>query len=105
MIQPKYSYEKGYEYFVSSENGMEYFQTEEERDVYLKTEVLPSYEDSDGTWYSEVSDIIAGVITHITKECNRQVPIGSLDEDGYDEDGEWWEDQESYRCDFELQKI
>lgn len=101
-----YSYIKGYEYFVHDPggDGMSFFKTEEERDKYVTNVIIPSYLDHDG-WYEEVKEIVVGKVTHNVIECDKEEPVGSIDEEGYDEDGDWWGTDTDFRCNFKLQEV
>jgi hypothetical protein len=103
----KYNPTKEYIYWVYDANGdgFSFFKTEEERDEYATNEIFPSYLDG-GFWYSDIeSCIFGGVLTHQASKTNIQTPVGEIDEDGYDEDGEYWEDDMKFRCNYELKEI
>ena len=81
-------------------DGLTFWQTAEERDAYAVREINSYLDDS--VWFEEVENIIAGVVTHTTQAINIQHPVGALDGDGYDEEGDYWEDPDDTKCDYAL---
>lgn len=81
-------------------DGLTFWQTAEERDAYAVREINSYLDDS--VWFEEVENIIAGVVTHATQAINIQHPVGALDGDGYDEEGDHWEDPDDTKCDYAL---
>ena len=89
-------------YFVyDKENGIETFKTEQEQLDYAKNLINDCRNEE---WDEEVEDIICGIITHITHQCNVKKRPGML-VDGYDEAGFCWPDDMDYICDYEMVKI
>src|SRR5690606_22964357 len=52
-----------------------------------------------------VGEVFVGTVTGVATATNVQRPAGELDEEGMDENGEWWEEETSFRCDFEIQPL
>jgi len=82
-------------------DGMQYFATEYERDQAARAAINNSLED--GVWSELADQIVVGVITASAKAVNiRHKPADAIiDENGDDEDGVYWGDQERI-CDYEL---
>ena len=91
-------------YFVydSQGDGFMYFQSESCRDDHAR-DVISSYM-NDG-WDEEVVNIVAGKLTHTTLMTKKVDRPDAIDEDGWDQDGQYWDDDWSYRCDYELLKL
>lgn len=85
------------------ERDVVFFEKEEDRNEYAK-EIIDSC--CDDEWCSEVEEICAGAVTHVTKQTNLKIkpPIEELDEDGFDENGNCWNDFDTI-CDYELKEI
>lgn len=91
-----------YFYYDPNYNEYHYFATKEERDkdVYdLISDYTEIYDDS------LLTDIFAGEITHCVKMFNKTIRPTNLDEEGYDDNGEYWDNECSYKCDIELVPI
>ncbi len=91
-----------YRFFLYCPNeGLTFWRTEEERDRAGR-DLIDDYL-SDGEWNDEVTLISAGIATHGVAEVDRKDRVGELDEDGYDEAGEYWASSEyDYACNHEL---
>jgi hypothetical protein len=91
-------------YFIFDGQGDQfmYFKTESERDNHAKT-VISAYM-NDG-WDEEVTEVVAGKLTHTTIMTNKVDRPDSIDEDDYDQDGQYWDPDWSYRCNYELLKL
>jgi hypothetical protein len=91
-----------YRFFLYCPNdGLTFYRTEEERDKAAR-DLIEDYL-SDGEWNDEVTMINAGVVTHHVAEVDRKDRVGKLDDDGYDEAGEYWASTEyDYACNHEL---
>ena len=98
----KYHYAKGFEYFLHDpENGMVFFETAKERDEYAD-KAIKEYLDADG-WHEDVTSIIAGKVTHRTKETDRvdRPADEDIDEEGCDGEGSYWGDTD-FKCNYKL---
>lgn len=83
--------------------GMEFYSSKEERDEAAKN-CIPLY--CDDGWDEMVEQVCVGEVTAMATQTNLSERQGELDEDGHDEDGEYWGDQDIYaRCDYELLPI
>lgn len=90
-----------YKFFLYDPNdGITFWKTEEERDKAAE-DAINSYLDDE--WSDEVSGVVAGVVTHHTVEIDRVDKVGQLDEDGYDEAGQYWPSSDyDYSCNYAL---
>ena len=84
-------------------DGLTFWRTAEERDVYAARDIRTYLDDN--VWFEEVQDIVAGVVTHAVQAVNVQRPVGTLDKDGYDEDGNYWEQPDGTKCDYVLMPL
>ena len=90
-----------YFFYDPEEGGFSFFATAAERDAeaakaleYYRQEAL-----EDG-WPDAVFMLRCGVVTHAAHEVNRVERVGELDEGGYDEADEQWDDEEcTVKCD------
>lgn len=92
-----------YRFFLYDPNdGLTFWKTEQQRDQAAK-DAIDCYLDDNG-WDEDVTRISAGMVTHRAAEINVIDRVGELDEDGYDEAGEYWDSDEFERkCGYELQ--
>ena len=92
---------KEYRFFLYDPNdGITFWKTEEERDKAAEA-AIDCYLDDE--WSDEVSGVVAGVVTHQTVEIDRVDKVGQLDEDGYDEAGQYWPGSDyDYGCTYAL---
>lgn len=100
-----YSPSPEYRYFLYDPNdGHTFYRTPEERDIAAKS-LIEDYL-VDGEWSEQVVDIYAGEATHSVSEVERIDKVGELDEDGYDENGEYWVDDDvDYKCNYDLRPL
>jgi hypothetical protein len=85
-------------------DGLTFWRTAKERDDYAETEIRTYLDDNQ--WFEEVEGVCAGTCTHVTRQCDVVEPVGDIDEDGYDEAGEFWPDQDAAcKCDYKLTPI
>ncbi len=100
----RHSFAPGYIYWCYSPegDGMTFWNTEKGRDEYAQSE-LRNYLDSDEGWYEEVQGVVCGVVTHSAQQIDIQRPVGVIDEEGYDEEGEGpWSDELDCRCNYKM---
>ena len=92
---------KEYRFFLYDPNdGITFWKTEEERDKAAEA-AIDCYLDNERS--DEVSGVVAGVVTHQTVEIDRVYKVGQLDEDGYDEAGQYWPGSDyDYSCNYAL---
>lgn len=62
--------------------------------------IIPNYLD-DG-WSEDVTGVFVGTITHAATMCDKVERAGEVDEHGYDEDGEHWDQGWEYKCDYKM---
>lgn len=79
--------------------GFKYYQTTEDRDKD-QGNVIQAYLD-DG-WDEEVENVVAGEVTHTCQKINIEHRPEKLDEDGHDEDGNYWAAEWDYKCNYDL---
>lgn len=89
----------------SPETGLQAFATESQRDEYCERMIIESMDDN--KWTDDVESIIAGVITHSTQKTDiiARPDDSEIDEDGNDNDGEWWPAEVEYKCNYDLLPI
>jgi hypothetical protein len=88
-----YSPSAEYRYFLYDPyDGHAFYRTPEERDAAAES-LIKEYL-SDDLWNEGVVDIYAGEVTHQVNEVERLERVGQLDDDGYDENGEYWGDSD-----------
>lgn len=78
---------------------MLFFETEEEARAVAQKSVDLSL---DEFWSEDVDRICYGRVTHAATQVNRSDRPESLDEEGYDEDGEYWPADCEFKCNYEL---
>jgi hypothetical protein len=83
--------------------GLSFYKTESHRDDSAK-EIIKGYLDNN-EWTGEVEGVFAFVVTHQARQANIIYPAGELDEDGYDGEGNYFQEADSYNCDYELKPI
>lgn len=105
MSNYEYDPKPDYPFFLCDPQGegIRFFRTEAERDEAAKKAIL-EYVDH-GEWASEVEEVFVGIVTGVATATNIERPAGDLDEEGMDENGEWWEEETSFRCYFEIQPM
>ena len=92
-----------YRFFADDPNdyGTEFFRTKEEAEKTAKQAIL-SY--LDGGWSDEVVFVSVGEVTGVATQCDVKYPVGELDEDGCDEDGDYFGEHE-YLCNYKIKPI
>ena len=83
-------------------DGMLFFETEQEAKANAQQSVDLSL---DEFWSEDVDRICYGRVTHAATQVNRSDRPESLDEEGYDEDGEYWPADCEFKCNYELLPI
>ena len=53
-------------------------------------------------WSEEVTGVCVGIITHRAQMCDKVERDGSVDEDGYDDEGTYWEPYWEYKCNYKM---
>lgn len=96
------SAEKPYFYYDGEGNGFEYFATEAERDAAANEAIQACLDDG---WAEGVEDIIAGKVTHTTKQIDVIHKPEVVDENGYDAVNDMhWVDYDTV-CNYILEPI
>jgi hypothetical protein len=95
------NFKKDRPYFVLDPegDGITYFETIEERDKFAD-ECIKQYLYDE--WSEEVTNVVAGVVTHSTQQTDREDRPAELDEEGCDGDGLYWDPDCEYRCNYKL---
>ncbi len=90
----KYTPDADHRFGLCDQNweGLTFHKTAEDRDAHAR-EVIKNYLDEDG-WSNEVTGIFAFVVTHRATAVDVVEKKGERDEDGYDENGEYWPDND-----------
>lgn len=84
--------------------GFTFHKSQEDRDAYAR-EVIEEYL-IEGEWSDEVTGIFAFAVTHRATATDVVEKKGELDEDGYDENGEYWPDNDAdCKCNYALKPI
>ncbi len=85
-------------------NGLTFWKTAKERDEAGK-ELVEEYLD-DGEWSEQVLGIFTGTVDGCIAKVDQKHRVGKLDDDGYDEDGQYWPNNKfDYTCNYELQPL
>ena len=56
-------------------------------------------------WPSDLLNIVVGKVTQRATETNHQYPPDHVDEEGYGDDGLYWDNEIDYRCDVEMMPL
>lgn len=93
-----------FRFFLYEPEGDEftYFSSPEDRDEYAKGAIAGYLDDG---WIEDVEQVIAGEITHTTQQTQRVERPAEIDEDGHDQDGNYWDSDWDYKCHYELLPI
>ena len=90
-----------YGLYDSYGEGVTFHESREDRDAYAK-KVIKEYLSED-EWHEEVTQVFAFVVTDRATAVNIIERKGELDDDGYDENDEYWPYHGvDYKCDYEL---
>lgn len=82
-----------------NESGFELFETLDDALDAANERVQGYLEDA---WSDEVTSVCAGKITHRAKMCDQVFPDGEIDEDGFDEAGDYWGPDCDYKCNYKM---
>jgi len=85
-------------------NAFETYATFEEQ-AKAAEEIIKSYLDADNSWPEEVTGIIYGIVTGRATKCDVVNRPEKLDDDGYDEEGQYWPEEIDYFCNYEMAAI
>ena len=82
--------------------GITFYESAKERDEAAE-KTIQAYLD-DGAWFEEVTSVFAFMVTHRATEIDTVQLVGEIDEDGYDEAGEYWSNTDcEYKCNYAMQ--
>jgi|LakMenEpi03Aug12_release.lakeMendotaPanAssembly.Ray.scaffolds.fasta_scaffold962958_2 hypothetical protein len=82
-------------------DGITFYESAKERDEAAE-KTIQAYLD-DNVWFEEVTSVFAFMVTHRATEIDVVRPVGEIDEDGYDEVGEYWPDTDCQsKCNYAL---
>ena len=85
-------------------NEFETFATLAEQEKSSK-EIIASYLENNDEWPEEVTGILSGIITQKATKCDVLNRPEKLDNEGYDEDGQYWSEGIDYICNYEMRRI
>ncbi len=98
-------YKKGLDFYLNDpENGIWFYSNEEQRDKEA-VEAIRGYLDPVDGWNEDVADISVGVVTGSAVQVDVVHPIGPIDEDGCDENSEYWGDGFEYKCGYAIKPV
>ena len=83
-------------------SGHTFYTTEKERDDAAE-EAIQGY--LDDTWSDEVEGVFAFMVTAKAAHVDVKHPEGELDDDGCDENGDYWESDVDYSCNYALRPL
>jgi len=86
-------------------DGMQYFDSVDDRDKAAAAAIKDSH--SNDGWGEEVINIVVGEVTHSAQEYDRteRPPDAEIDEDGYDQEGDWWDSDWTVKCNYKMMPI
>lgn len=101
-----WNFKKETPYFVLDPDGdgMSYFGSEEERDKFAKACIRLYLDDG---WDENVIHVLGGKVTHRATQVNREDRPDDveIDEDGVDLEGNHWDGDMEYKCNYELKPL
>jgi hypothetical protein len=83
-------------------NDCTFYATEEERDEAAE-KAIQSY--LDDTWSDEVEGVFAFTVTAKATQVDVKHPKGELDEEGCDENGDYWSHGIDFACNYALRPL
>jgi hypothetical protein len=96
--------DKGHIYGLYDPEGSShaFYATEKERDDAAE-EAIKVY--CDGTWWDEVESVFAFTVTAKATQVDAKHPEGELDDEGFDENGDYWEFDIDFSCNYALKPL
>ena len=88
-----------YFFFDPEAQGFEYFATEKERDEAAESAIQAYLDDG---WSEEVTNVLAGVLTHTSEQFDLKTRPAELDEDEMDAEGNDWSHIFDCICNYKL---
>jgi hypothetical protein len=103
-VDKKYNPEPDYPYFLYDPegNGFEYFKTEKLRDD-CASDAVQAYLDE--AWDEQVTNVVVGKISGQATMTDVKVKPDIVDEDGNDENDEYWDSDWDYKCDYAIKPV
>lgn len=83
-------------------NGYTFYATEKERDNAAEGAIGAYLDD---TWFDEVEGVFAFTVTAKATQVDVKHPEGELDDEGYDENGDWWESSVDFSCNYAMKPL
>ena len=83
-------------------SGYTFYATEKERDDAAR-EAIGAY--LGYTWFDEVEGVFAFTVTAKATQVDVKHPEGELDDEGYDENGDYWESGVDFSCNYALRPL
>jgi hypothetical protein len=83
--------------------GQEFYATAEERDKAAKDIIQGHLQE--GEWSEDVGDVLAFTVTHKATQVDVKHPEGEPDEEGYDENGDYWPSDVDCTCNYALELL
>lgn len=83
-------------------NGHIFYATEKERDEVAEKAIQTYLDD---TWSEEVEGVFAFTVTAKATQVDVKHPKGKLNEDGYDENGDYWNPDVDFACNYALRPL
>lgn len=103
---PKYKYYPSAEYRYwlhdPSGNGMVYFRSVADRDTTAEAAIACYLDEA---WDEGVESVAVGEVTHVATQVDRTDRPDELDEENYDDEGDYWPLGTEYRCNYELRPL
>ena len=84
-------------------NGPTFYATAEERDLEAKDVVQEHLQENE--WSDDVGDVFAFTVTHKATQVDVKHPEGELDEDRCDENGDYWDADTDFTCNYALEPL
>jgi hypothetical protein len=84
-------------------NGLTFYATAEERDEAAKDTIQDHLQE--GEWSEDVGDVFAFTVTHKATQVDAKHPEGELDEEGCDENGDYWPSDVDFTCNYALELL
>ena len=100
----KYTPSSEYRFFYHDpgDDGFVYFRTKEERDVMAQSAIDEYLNDG---WSEDVEGVTVGEVTGMSTKVDVVKKPVSLDEENCDENGEWWDSDWDYKCNYRIKPI
>ena len=84
-------------------SGQQFYAAVEERDEAAKDIIQDHLQE--GEWSEDVGDVFAFTVTHKAAQVDVKHPEGELDEEGCDENGDFWDADVDFTCNYALEPL